>query len=127
MPTATAWGYLSGIRSSLSYVAWQKIWRLAGVDHMHVNGLATSSARRMTAFIASRAVLPRAEWSRTSRAIRDAAVFSRSGQTLGAGPGPPGARRRWTLSSDLAELVAEGPLTCMWSTPASRQIFCHAT
>ena len=23
-----------------SYVAWQKIWRLAGADHMHVNGLA---------------------------------------------------------------------------------------
>lgn len=35
------WGYLS--RHPLlgwSYVAWQKIWRLAGADHMHVNGLA---------------------------------------------------------------------------------------
>ncbi|MGC4043950.1 MAG: RuBisCO large subunit C-terminal-like domain-containing protein, partial [Armatimonas sp.] len=34
------WGYLS--RHPLlgwSYVAWQKLWRLAGVDHMHVNGL----------------------------------------------------------------------------------------
>lgn len=34
------WGYLS--RHPLlgwSYVAWQKIWRLAGADHMHVNGL----------------------------------------------------------------------------------------
>jgi ribulose-bisphosphate carboxylase large chain len=34
------WGYLS--RSPMlgwSYVAWQKIWRLAGADHMHVNGL----------------------------------------------------------------------------------------
>ena len=34
------WGYLS--RAPLlgwSYVAWQKIWRLAGADHMHVNGL----------------------------------------------------------------------------------------
>jgi ribulose-bisphosphate carboxylase large chain len=34
------WGYLS--RHPLlgwSYVAWQKFWRLAGVDHMHVNGL----------------------------------------------------------------------------------------
>lgn len=34
------WGYLS--RHPMlgwSYVAWQKIWRLAGVDHMHVNGL----------------------------------------------------------------------------------------
>jgi ribulose-bisphosphate carboxylase large chain len=35
------WGYLS--RHPLlgwSYVAWQKVWRLAGVDHMHVNGIA---------------------------------------------------------------------------------------
>ena len=34
------WGYLS--RHPLlgwSYVAWQKIWRLTGADHMHVNGL----------------------------------------------------------------------------------------
>ena len=34
------WGYLS--RHPLlgwSYTAWQKIWRLAGADHMHVNGL----------------------------------------------------------------------------------------
>lgn len=34
------WGYLS--RHPMlgwSYVAWQKFWRLAGADHMHVNGL----------------------------------------------------------------------------------------
>jgi len=34
------WGSLS--RAPLlgwSYVAWQKLWRLAGVDHLHVNGL----------------------------------------------------------------------------------------
>jgi ribulose-bisphosphate carboxylase large chain len=34
------WGYLS--RHPLlgwSYLAWQKLWRLAGADHMHVNGL----------------------------------------------------------------------------------------
>lgn len=34
------WGYLS--RHPLlgwSYAAWQKLWRLAGADHMHVNGL----------------------------------------------------------------------------------------
>ena len=34
------WGYLS--RDPLlgwSYIAWQKLWRIAGVDHMHVNGL----------------------------------------------------------------------------------------
>ncbi len=35
------WGYLS--RHPMlgwSYAAWSKIWRLAGADHMHVNGLA---------------------------------------------------------------------------------------
>ena len=35
------WGYLS--RHPMlgwSFVAWHKIWRLAGADHMHVNGLA---------------------------------------------------------------------------------------
>jgi ribulose-bisphosphate carboxylase large chain len=34
------WGYLGrGPSNGWSYVAWQKLWRLAGVDHMHVNGL----------------------------------------------------------------------------------------
>src|SRR5690606_1151754 len=34
------WGYLSRHpQLGWSYVAWQKIWRLAGADHMHVNGL----------------------------------------------------------------------------------------
>ncbi|NDW04430.1 ribulose-bisphosphate carboxylase large subunit family protein [Jiella pacifica] len=35
------WGYLGrSVDNGFSYVAWQKIWRLAGVDHMHVNGIA---------------------------------------------------------------------------------------
>ena len=34
------WGALTRHpRLGWSYVAWQKIWRLAGADHMHVNGL----------------------------------------------------------------------------------------
>lgn len=34
------WGYLGRSESNgWSYIAWQKLWRLAGVDHMHVNGL----------------------------------------------------------------------------------------
>jgi ribulose-bisphosphate carboxylase large chain len=39
------WGYLS--RHPLlgwSYRAWHKIWRLAGVDHMHVNGIGNKFA-----------------------------------------------------------------------------------
>jgi ribulose-bisphosphate carboxylase large chain len=35
------WGYLGrSATHGWSYVAWQKLWRLAGADHMHVNGLA---------------------------------------------------------------------------------------
>ena len=35
------WGYLGRTPAhGWSYVAWQKLWRLAGTDHMHVNGLA---------------------------------------------------------------------------------------
>ena len=35
------WGYLGRSASNgWSYVAWQKLWRLAGADHMHVNGIA---------------------------------------------------------------------------------------
>lgn len=48
------WGYLS--RHPLlgwSYIAWQKIWRLAGADHMHVNGLANKFAEPDESVIAS--------------------------------------------------------------------------
>ena len=35
------WGYLGrSPNNGWSYIAWQKLWRLAGVDHMHVNGIA---------------------------------------------------------------------------------------
>ncbi|MBL8379501.1 MAG: ribulose-bisphosphate carboxylase large subunit family protein [Burkholderiales bacterium] len=34
------WGYLNRSPAlGFDYVAWQKFWRLAGADHMHVNGL----------------------------------------------------------------------------------------
>jgi ribulose-bisphosphate carboxylase large chain len=48
------WGYLS--RHPLlgwSYVAWQKIWRLAGADQMHVNGLDNKFAEEDDSVIAS--------------------------------------------------------------------------
>jgi ribulose-bisphosphate carboxylase large chain len=35
------WGYLGRSEANgWSYIAWQKMWRLAGADHMHVNGIA---------------------------------------------------------------------------------------
>lgn len=44
------WGYLQG---GWSYVAWQKLWRLAGVDHLHVNGLANKFQESDDSVIAS--------------------------------------------------------------------------
>ena len=48
------WGCLS--RHPLlgwSYIAWQKIWRLAGADHMHVNGIGNKFAEDDESCIAS--------------------------------------------------------------------------
>jgi ribulose-bisphosphate carboxylase large chain len=48
------WGYLSRHPAlGWSYVAWQKPWRLAGVDHMHVNGLANKFSEPDDSVIAS--------------------------------------------------------------------------
>lgn len=50
------WGYLS--RDPLlgwSYAAWSKIWRLAGVDHMHVNGLSNKFRNPTKALLNRRA------------------------------------------------------------------------
>jgi ribulose-bisphosphate carboxylase large chain len=48
------WGYLSRHpRLGWSYVAWQKIWRLAGADHMHVNGLSNKFCEDDDSVVAS--------------------------------------------------------------------------
>jgi ribulose-bisphosphate carboxylase large chain len=48
------WGYLSRHPAlGWSYVAWQKIWRLIGVDHMHVNGLDNKFCEENDSVIAS--------------------------------------------------------------------------
>ncbi len=44
------WGYL---QSGWSYPAWKKLWRLAGVDHMHVNGIANKFQEDDDSVIAS--------------------------------------------------------------------------
>lgn len=44
------WGYLQG---GWSYIAWQKLWRLAGADHLHVNGLANKFQESDDSVIAS--------------------------------------------------------------------------
>lgn len=48
------WGYLSrhpGL--GFDYAAWSKLWRLAGADHMHVNGLANKFCEADESVIAS--------------------------------------------------------------------------
>jgi ribulose-bisphosphate carboxylase large chain len=73
------WGML-GRHPSLgwSYVAWQKIWRLAGADHLHVNGLRNKFFESDDSVIASaRAVLAPLSAERPCVAMP---VFS-SGQT----------------------------------------------
>lgn len=48
------WGYLSRHpQLGWSYVAWQKVWRLAGADHMHVNGLSNKFCEPDDSVIAS--------------------------------------------------------------------------
>lgn len=48
------WGYLSRHPMlGFSYVAWQKVWRLAGADHMHVNGIANKFCEDDESVIAS--------------------------------------------------------------------------
>ena len=79
------WGYLS--RHPLlgwSYVAWQKIWRLAGADHMHVNGLQSKFSESDDSVIASaRACLTPMFDSKPCTVMP---VFS-SGQTVRQAPG----------------------------------------
>jgi ribulose-bisphosphate carboxylase large chain len=48
------WGYLSRHPMlGFSYVAWQKLFRLAGADHMHVNGLANKFSEPDESVVAS--------------------------------------------------------------------------
>ena len=48
------WGYLTRHPAlGWSYVAWQKIWRLTGADHMHVNGLQNKFCEADDSVIAS--------------------------------------------------------------------------
>jgi ribulose-bisphosphate carboxylase large chain len=53
------WGYLNRSPAlGWDYAPWQKLWRLAGADHMHVNGLANKFSEPDDSVIAAaRAVL----------------------------------------------------------------------
>ena len=70
------WGYL---QTGWSYVAWQKLWRLAGVDHMHVNGIANKFQEDDDSVIASADACLKPLFSHKPCAVMP--VFS-SGQTV---------------------------------------------
>ena len=73
------WGYLS--RAPLlgwDYAAWSKIWRLAGADHMHVNGLQNKFCEPDDSVIASARSLLTPLWEDAPRVAMP--VFS-SGQS----------------------------------------------
>ncbi len=80
------WGYLS--RHPLlgfDYVAWHKIWRLAGADHMHVNGLRNKFCESDESVIASARACLRPLFDRPGKSYRAMPVFS-SGQWAGQAP-----------------------------------------
>jgi 3-oxoisoapionate-4-phosphate transcarboxylase/hydrolase len=73
------WGYLS--RDPMlgwNYVAWQKLWRIAGVDHMHVNGLRSKFSEADASVVASARECLRPIWPDKPCIVMP--VFS-SGQT----------------------------------------------
>jgi ribulose-bisphosphate carboxylase large chain len=75
------WGYLQG---GWSYIAWQKIWRLAGADQMHVNGLANKFQEADASVIASARECLKPLFAHKPCTIMP--VFS-SGQTVRQAPG----------------------------------------
>lgn len=80
------WGYLS--RHPLlgfDYVAWQKIWRLAGADHMHVNGLRNKFCESDESVIASARACLAPMFDHPGKGYEVMPVFS-SGQWAGQAP-----------------------------------------
>lgn len=76
------WGmYSRSPAIGMSYIAWQKFWRLAGVDHMHVNGLANKFCEDDASVIASARECLTPMFQVPGRGCEIMPVFS-SGQTV---------------------------------------------
>ncbi|MBV8818170.1 MAG: ribulose-bisphosphate carboxylase large subunit family protein [Acidobacteriaceae bacterium] len=69
----------------VSFVAWQKLWRLAGVDHLHVNGIANKFCEPDESVIASARECLRAMFQVPGKGCEIMPVFS-SGQTARQAP-----------------------------------------
>jgi ribulose-bisphosphate carboxylase large chain len=75
------WGLLGRSQDfSVSFVAWQKIWRLAGVDHLHCNGIANKFWEPDDSVIASARECLNPMFDAPARGCEIMPVFS-SGQT----------------------------------------------
>ena len=81
------WGMLSRHPAlGMSYVAYQKFWRVAGVDHMHVNGLQNKFCEEDDSVIASAKACLTPMFSEPGRGCEVMPVFS-SGQWAGQAEG----------------------------------------
>jgi ribulose-bisphosphate carboxylase large chain len=75
------WGFFTRCPAlGFEFKAWHKVHRLAGADHIHVNGLRNKFSESDDSVIAS-ARVPRAAVRRPSRSLQVMPVFS-SGQTV---------------------------------------------
>ena len=81
------WGlYSRSPYIGVSYVAWQKFWRLAGADHMHVNGLRNKFCEPDDSVLASARECLTPMFDVPGRGCQVMPVFS-SGQTARQAPG----------------------------------------
>ena len=69
----------------MSFIAWQKLWRLAGVDHMHVNGIANKFCEPDESVIASARECLKPMFDEPGNGCEIMPVFS-SGQTARQAP-----------------------------------------
>uniref|UniRef100_UPI003BABC4D5 ribulose-bisphosphate carboxylase large subunit family protein n=1 Tax=Stappia sp. TaxID=1870903 RepID=UPI003BABC4D5 len=80
------WGLFSRSPDiGMSYVAWQKFWRIAGADHLHVNGLANKFSESDESVIASARAVGAPLFGQDKPAFAALPVFS-SGQTAAQMP-----------------------------------------
>jgi len=85
------WGLLGRSRDiGVSFVAWQKIWRLAGVDHLHCNGIANKFWEPDESVIASARECLRPMFDLPGRGCEVMPVLA-SGQTARQAPATYGA------------------------------------
>jgi len=81
------WGLLGRSPAiGMSFVAWQKLWRLAGIDHVHVNGLDNKFCESNDSVIASARECLTPMFPSPARGCEIMPVFS-SGQTVLQVPG----------------------------------------